>query len=151
VTVHCGDDYFPEHRDEVVKKIIEIARARDVQLVVAGPAFGSGRHGYACIEVCQGLSTSLGLTCVTGMHPENPGIDRYKHYRNANVFAFPTSGVVSGMEDALQKMASAILRLGSGLSLDLRQKRATFRGEFAWRNSWTRAEQSERWICSSER
>jgi glycine reductase complex component B subunit gamma len=117
VTVYCGDDFFPDHQDEVVKEIIEIARTQGIQLVVAGPAFGSGRHGYACVEVCQALGSTLGLNCVTGMHPENPGIGRYKHYRNSRVFAFPTSGVVSGMEDALQKMAGAILRLGAGRSL----------------------------------
>lgn len=111
VSAYCGDNYFSEHHDKTVKKILEIAKAHDIKIVVAGPAFASGRYGLSCIEACQSVSTSLGLDCVTAMHPENPGIEIYKQYKDRKVFAFPTTEVVSGMEDALAKMAGFISKL----------------------------------------
>ena len=43
VTVYCGDDYFSKHLDETVAAILQTAREQNIQLLVAGPAFASGR------------------------------------------------------------------------------------------------------------
>ena len=75
VTAYCGDDYFVQHHDEALEKVAQIARDQDVKVVVAGPAFASGRYGFTCVEICRFLSASLGLNCVTGIHVENPAID----------------------------------------------------------------------------
>jgi len=117
VTTYCGDNYFPEHHDEALTSILKIARDHNVKLLVAGPAFASGRHGFACIEVCHAVSTSLGLDCVTGMHLENPGVETYKQYKDRRVFAFQTTEVVSGMEDALRKMAQCVSKLAAGSAI----------------------------------
>ncbi|MBI4285810.1 MAG: glycine/betaine/sarcosine/D-proline family reductase selenoprotein B [Chloroflexi bacterium] len=117
VTVYCGDNYFNEHQDEVKATIQDIAKKHDLTIVVAGPAFFAGRYGFACIEVCHSLATSLGLSCVTGMHIENPALSGYKQYKDRQVFAFPTSESVGGMEDALSKMARCVSKLASGLAM----------------------------------
>jgi len=114
VTAYCGDDYFPNHQDEVLEKILKIAKDHNVEMVVAGPAFASGRHGFACIEVCHSVSTSLDLDCVTGVSVDNPALAGYKQYKDRRVFAFPTRGDVSGMEDALSSMARCVLKLAAG-------------------------------------
>ena len=100
-TAYCGDNYFNDHPNEAQASIIEIARERDVKMLVAGPAFGSGRFGFACAEICHAVSTARDLYAVTAMHPENPGVERYKQYKNKKVFLFPTTETVSGMEKAL--------------------------------------------------
>ncbi len=117
VTAYCGDNYFAEHTNEALESILQIARDQNVKLLVAGPAFASGRHGFACAEVCHFLSTTLSLECVTGMHPENPGIESYRQYKDKRVFAFPTTEVVSGMEEALSKMAQFVLELSAGSTI----------------------------------
>ncbi len=114
VTVYCGDNYFSANHDEALASILEIARYQDVEIVVAGPAFNSGRYGFACAEVCHQLSTSLGLNCVTSMYPENPGVAAYKQYKDNKVFVFPTTENVAGMEDALSKMARCVSKLAAG-------------------------------------
>jgi len=114
VTAYCGDDYFAEHTEEALASVLKIAKDNKVELVAAGPAFASGRYGHACVEVCHALSTSLDLYGVTALHPENPGVDGYKQYKDRKVFTFPTTEVVSGMEDALKKMAQCLSRLVSG-------------------------------------
>jgi len=117
VTAYCGDDYFAQHTDRALESILEIARDQNVKLLVAGPAFASGRHGFACAEACHAVSNSLGLACVTGMHVENPGIEMYRQYKDRRVYAFPTTEVVSGMEDALKKMAQCVSKLATGSAI----------------------------------
>ncbi|MBI4526656.1 MAG: glycine/betaine/sarcosine/D-proline family reductase selenoprotein B [Deltaproteobacteria bacterium] len=105
VTAYCGDDYFANHVDEAVAAISRIAQSHKIELVVAGPAFGSGRYGFACAEVCHGLSSALDISSVAAMHPENPGIETYRQYKDRNVYVFPTTDVASGMREALSQMA----------------------------------------------
>lgn len=117
VTVFCGDDYFTAHQDKALESILQIARDKNVQMVVAGPAFAAGRYGFACAQVCHAVSSSLGLDCVTGMHPENAGVATYRQHKDRRVFNFPTADTVSGMEDALSRMASFITRLAAGSAI----------------------------------
>ncbi|MBI4321401.1 MAG: glycine/betaine/sarcosine/D-proline family reductase selenoprotein B [Chloroflexi bacterium] len=117
VTVYCGDNYFPAHSKEVLDSIVEIARDRNVGMIVGGPSFGAGRYGFASVEACHALATTLGLPGVTGMHPENPGVDMYRGYRDRTVYAVPTAEGASGMEDALAKMAALASKLATGATL----------------------------------
>lgn len=114
VTGYCGDDYFAGHREAVLDSLLSVARRYDVKLLIAGPAFASGRYGFACIEVCHFLHGALGVPCVTGIHPENPGVDTYRKYKDRGVFTFPTTEVVSGMEGVLSRMAKFIGKLTAG-------------------------------------
>ena len=117
VTAYCGDDYFGTHRDEVLESILNIARLHDIKLVIAGPAFSSGRYGFACVEVCHYISTTMDVNCVTGIHHTNPAIEIYKQYKNKKVFAIPATEVVSGMEDALRKITQLVSKLSSGATI----------------------------------
>jgi betaine reductase len=111
VTTYCGDDYFSQHLEETFAAIIATAREYNIQLLVAGPAFASGRYGFACAEVCHALSSMLNLSCVTGMHLENPGVETYQQYKDRLVYAFPTSEEAIGMSAALSTMARFVCKL----------------------------------------
>lgn len=114
VTAYCGDNYFAKNRDEALEKISQISKKHNIKMVIAGPAFASGRYGFSCVEVCHFLSRSLGLSCVTGMYIENPGLVGYQQYKDVGVIAFPTAKGVSGMEEALSTMARCVLKMASG-------------------------------------
>ena len=114
VTAFCGDNYFPVHHDEVIEKVTQIARDNNVKTLVAGPSFIAGRYGFACTEICQSVSTSLDLDCVTAMHIENAGVVGYKEYKNSRVFCLPTSDAIRGMEEALSKIAKFVAKLAAG-------------------------------------
>lgn len=116
-TVYCGDNYFTNHTAEALEAIVRIARDQKVNLLVAGPAFASGRYGFACAEVCHAVSSALAIDCVTAMYPENPGVETYKQYKNHRVYAFPTTEVVSGMNEALSKIGQFVDRLASGANI----------------------------------
>jgi len=114
-TAYCGDDYFADNSNEVLEKILEIAKNEDIEMVIAGPAFASGRYGFACEEICHFLSRSLDIYCITGMHPENPGASGYKEFKDEKVFLIPTAKKLMGIEDALSGMSKMALKLISGI------------------------------------
>jgi glycine reductase len=71
-TIVCGDDYAAS-TPAVAQELLEMARGAGAELLVAGPAFGSGRYGLACARLVA-AADAAGLPALTAMHPDNPGI-----------------------------------------------------------------------------
>jgi glycine reductase len=110
-TIYYGDNYVHEHKEEAMKAILDAVRSAKPQALVAGPAFNSGRYGVSCVEVCDAVANSLGISCVTAMHEENPGVDIYRDLANSRVYCLPTVETTAGMADALERMAKFAMRL----------------------------------------
>ena len=113
-TVYFGDNYFHEHDPEAMKAVLDAVRARQAQVLVAGPAFNAGRYGMSCVEICHAVATELNIPCVTAMHGENPAIGTYRDHANPDVFCLPTAESAAGMADALRALATFALRLAAG-------------------------------------
>ncbi len=111
-TIYVGDNYFHEHRDEALKQIILAIGAAQPDVLVAGPAFNSGRYGFACVEICNAAANEIGVPALTAMHEENPGVGLYREFLNAKVFCLPTTESTTGMNDAMTRLANFALRLG---------------------------------------
>ena len=107
-TVACGDDYFAEHEAEALDEIRELIAREAPGLVIAGPAFGSGRYGYACARV----AASATVPALAAMHEENPG-----RAAAGAALVVPTGPSVAGMRDALPRMAAFANALASGREL----------------------------------
>ena len=116
-TIIAGDNYFNENLDSAIPKVLDIVKGLGPSVFVAGPAFSAGRYGTASVEACNAVSASMGIVSVTGMHPENPGVDIYRRYKNERVFVFPTPETVTGMQDSLRRMAPFISKVVRGESL----------------------------------
>jgi len=116
-TVFYGDNYFHEHLEEAKGAIVREVKSRRPQVVVAGPAFSSGRYGVASVEVCQAISEGLGIPCVVGMHPENPAVSVYRECRDLKVYLLPTAENAAGMAKALSSMARFACRVASGAEI----------------------------------
>ncbi len=109
-TAICGDDYAASHSDFAVDLVAQ-ARERGAEIVIAGPAFTSGRYGMACARIAAAASEA-GLPALASMHPENPGLGE----------AAGTTVVESGrtarqMKDSLERFAAAALKLAEGEQL----------------------------------
>jgi betaine reductase len=78
---------------------------------VAGPAFGSGRYGYAC-GVLIAAAAERGIPSLAAMHPENPGVDAA-----GKAYVVPTAVNVAGMRDALPRLARVASALAAGREL----------------------------------
>jgi glycine reductase len=108
-TLACGDDHFAEHEDAAVAQLLAWLAELAPDVLVCGPAFGSGRYGYAC-GVLAREAGGLGVPVVSGMHPDNPGVLAAE----GGAYIVPTSVGVSGMRDALGRMGPLARRVGEG-------------------------------------
>lgn len=112
-TLMCGDNYIHDQREQALTELETHLRDLQPDVVIAGPAFGSGRYGLACVEVCK-IAAAIGLPAVTGMHPENPGAQDALH----GLLIVPSSETSAGMVDALTAMCRLALKLGHGEALE---------------------------------
>src|SRR5262245_39131280 len=67
-TVICGDNHIAEQEEAATAAIRKELEALRPHVLVAGPAFGSGRYGLACAAACR-AAAALGIPAVSGMHP----------------------------------------------------------------------------------
>lgn len=112
-SVVCGDSYFAENPEEVLRELIPAIRGHRPDLVVAGPAFNAGRYGMACGAVCSSLEP-LGIPAITAMYKENPGVDQYRK----TVLIVESSNTVTGMEDAVRKMVRLAVKRLRGAEIE---------------------------------
>lgn len=112
-TVFCGDNYVAEKGEAAANEITELIAPFKPDVVIAGPAFGAGRYGLACVQVCVAVQTRLGIPAVTGMSEENPAADLYR----ANTLIALTHRTAAGMAAALPKLAALALKLARGETL----------------------------------
>ena len=109
-TAICGDDHAAGH-PEFAAELVAAARERGAEMVVAGPAFTSGRYGMACARIAA-AATEAGMPALAAMHPDNPGLGE----------AAGTTVVESGltarlMKGSLECLAAATLKVAAGEEL----------------------------------
>jgi len=105
-TVYCGDNYANEQAN-VIDAIVELVSGERPDILIAGPAFASGRYGLACGALCLRAQDALGIVAVTGMHPDNPGADLY----HSQVYMARTRESAAGMGEAVKAMTRLALKL----------------------------------------
>lgn len=106
-TVFCGDDYAASEPGAPAE-ILALASAAGAGMVIAGPAFGSGRYGIACGRVAA-AAAAAGLPAVAGMDPSNPGLDEI-----GAAVAVDSGDAARHMGAALTRMAGAAAVLAQG-------------------------------------
>ena len=109
-TVICGDSYFASNMDESTAKILGMIREYKPDAFIAGPAFNAGRYGTACGAMCEAVAKEFGIPVISGMYPENPGVEMYR--KSAWIIQTPDSA--AGMRKAVPAMAGLVLKLLKG-------------------------------------
>ena len=112
-TVICGDSYFASNMDEATKTILDMIRKYEPDAFIAGPAFNAGRYGTACGAMCAAVAKEFNIPVVSGMYPENPGVEMYKKF--AWIIETPDNAI--GMRKAAPAMAKLVLKLLKGESI----------------------------------
>lgn len=112
-TVIGGDNFMAQGGSRAVDEVIGLISAFEPDVVVAGPAFGSGRYGLACGAVCKAVIEDLGVPALTGLHPDSPGAAEYRAW----VPILVTAETAAGMSPALERLAQLASRLGQGEEL----------------------------------
>ncbi len=108
-TIIAGDNYMAEERETALAAVKAALQKHTPNVVIAGPAFDSGRYGLACAEVCR-LARSMGIPAVTAMTADNAGFLTYRR----DLIAVPTTADVAEMRPVLARMAALALKLGRG-------------------------------------
>jgi glycine reductase complex component B subunit gamma len=109
-TIVCGDNYAASNT-AAADELLGMARNAGAELLVAGPAFGSGRYGLACARLVAAAYAD-GLTALATMHPDNPGIT------DAGAAPVVAAGATAReMRPTLQRVAAAIATLATGAAL----------------------------------
>ncbi len=117
-TLVCGDDHAASNA-AVAAELLEMARRAGAELLVAGPAFGSGRYGLACARLVA-AAHAAGLPALASMHPDNPGIS------DAGEAPVIVAGATAReMRPTVQKVAAAIGKLATGATLSAADGRVT--------------------------
>jgi glycine reductase len=109
VTLACGDDRFGEHEEESLATLLAWIEEAAPDVLVCGPAFGSGRYGYACGVLAREAGRHR-VPVVTAMTPDSPGVLAAE----GAAFVVPTGSNVSSMKDAVPVVASLAKRLAVG-------------------------------------
>lgn len=117
-TVVCGDNYAASGPG-ACEELLTMAGGTAGELLVAGPAFSSGRYGLACARLVAAAHAN-GLPAVASMHPENPGIPE------AGVVPVVAAGASAReMRPALERLAAAVGKLAGGATLTAEDGRVT--------------------------
>jgi len=109
-TAVCGDDYAASH-PEFAAELVAQARDRGAEMMVAGPAFTSGRYGMACARMAAAASEA-GLLGLAAMHPENPGLGEA-----AGTTVVESGPISRHMKDSLDRLAAATRKVAAGEQL----------------------------------
>ncbi len=112
-TVFCGDNFFAEQQEQALAALLKQIADHRADLLIAGPAFESGRYGVACGVVCQAAEERLGIFAVAGMDPENAGAGLYRK----SVYIVDSGSSVAKMVPVLQRMAALGLKRARHLPL----------------------------------
>mgnify|MGYP005810336231 CR=1 FL=1 len=105
-TMICGDNAFHTQNGVADQTLAAVRQARP-DVLIAGPAFTSGRYGLACASLAARVETDLGIPTVCGMHPENPAA----HPEDQKLYIIQTGANSGDMSRALQAMARLALKL----------------------------------------
>lgn len=106
-TVICGDNYFAEDMEKAAHEVLRLIESYQPDLLVAGPAFNAGRYGPACGKVCHVVQEQLGISAVTGLYEENPGVDLFRR----STYIVKTANSAQGMREAMTNMVKLALKL----------------------------------------
>jgi glycine reductase complex component B subunit gamma len=111
-TIVCGDNFATERTQDAERAIgAELGRLKP-DVLVAGPAFASGRYGLACALACR-VARARGVPALTAMHPDNPAVSAGRR----QLVIVPTGASTTSMPAALAALAALAVRLGRGETL----------------------------------
>lgn len=109
-TIYCGDNYFAEHQEQVIDEMCRRIADCQPDLLIAGPAFESGRYGIACGAICAAAQRRLGIAAVAGMDEDNVGAGLCRQ----NIYIVNSGISIARMVFTLQRMAGLGIKLVTG-------------------------------------
>lgn len=102
-TLYCGNQFFNEHQDEVVKKLTAMVQKIKPDVVVCGPCFNFADYAKMAAMVTDSIRVNSDIPVVTMMSAENAElINEYKD--KISIIKMPKKGGV-GLSDSFDNLA----------------------------------------------
>lgn len=108
-TAICGDNTFADHPEATARELSTLILPYRPQLVIAGPAFNSGRYGYSCGQLCAAMGAA-GIPALTGMYEENPAVEQFR----SQTLIVRTGATARNTAQALDAIAELARRVARG-------------------------------------
>ena len=100
--LYCGDGYFKEHEEEVVKKMAAMAKKLRPDVVICGPAYNYKGFARMCALVAYEINKKTDIPAIAAMSEENA--DTISKYKNSvNIVKMPKKGG-TGLNESLYKI-----------------------------------------------
>ena len=109
-TLVCGDNYGAENIETVTEQVLEMVKASEADLFVAGPCFEAGRYGIVAGHLCAAVQEELGIPAVTAMAEENPGVDLYRQ----DLCIVDSGATATAMQEVMARMCALGHKLLAG-------------------------------------
>lgn len=121
-TIICGDGYMASNTEAALEKIETLLEGGAYDLLIAGPAFMSGRYGVSCAEVCSYIHRRFQIPAVSCMFEENPGRELYPQ----DMYIVKGHNNGAGMRKDLPKMAALADKILKGEEILWAEKEGYF-------------------------
>jgi glycine reductase len=106
-TIIAGDNYGAEQLEPLTELVLSQVKAAQAELFVAGPCFEAGRYGMVAAVLCKAVQSELGIPVITGMAPENPGVDLYRQ----DLYIVDSGTSVGALREVLSTMGRIATKL----------------------------------------
>jgi len=113
-TAICGDNRFADAPEAAADELVGLIAEFRPQLVIAGPAFNSGRYGQSCGTLCAAVQDRLGIPAITGMYEENPGVEQFRR----RILIVRTGATARSMAETLRNLAALTRRIAAGEAIE---------------------------------
>jgi glycine reductase complex component B subunit gamma len=138
-TIVGGDNHMSDDRERAREAVRAALAELHPDVVIAGPAFESGRYSLACAEVCR-VAAEMGIPAVTAMHPGAPGALMYKR----EILIVPTAATATDMPNVLPRVVRLAFKLARREPLEPAEvegylprgpRQPGYRGEPGWKRA----------------
>lgn len=108
-TLYCGDGFFKDNKEEVIKKICAMAKKMNPDVVICGPAFNYAGYAYMSAVLAKEITKLTGIPAVAAMSQENADtIEEFKD--EVKIVKMPKKGG-TGLTESLNNICQLCKKL----------------------------------------
>lgn len=113
-TLYCGNGYFKEHEQEVIRKLTAMVSKLKPDVVICGPSFNYLEYSEMCAKVATQIE-AINIHAICAMSEENEAI--IEEYKNkVKIIRCPKKGG-SGLSDTLKSIVQVACDLYEGRTI----------------------------------
>ncbi|MGL5417649.1 MAG: GrdB-related putative oxidoreductase [Clostridium sp.] len=114
-TLYCGDKYYSENKEEVLKKFTAMAKKLGADVVICGPALHYPNFGEMVGGITEAINENSDVKAFAAMSEENPAKEKYKD--KIIIVKTPKKGEV-GLNQSIENICEMASKLANNENID---------------------------------